>query len=355
MDKNLTRQDKAEENEVEWHDAKSLTIYGLIPDEEYFGVRMPRDVAASVSGGVLAFCKYTTGGRVRFSTDSPFIALKVGYGPGDIPTVNNNCVSYGFDLYRLEDGKEIFSASARPTSESERQTAEYKMQARNNGEYRFYTLNMPIFTSIKSIMIGIKKGSQFGPGAKYRNQKPVVYYGSSITHGIAAGRPGNTYPAFISEKYNLDYLNLGFAGQAKGEQSMAEYIASLPMSVFVCDYDHNTPNVSHLVQTHFPFYQTIRAKHPDIPYIMVSKPDFFLNPVENGKRRQVIIDSYERAKALGDQNVYFINGETLFEGEFSESCTNDGTHPNDLGFFRMASKIGPVVAAACKIADIEID
>ncbi|MBQ4043418.1 MAG: hypothetical protein IJD06_05410, partial [Clostridia bacterium] len=45
----------------------------------------------------------------------------------------------------------------------------------------------------------------------------------------------------------------------------------------------------------------------------------------------------------GDKNVYFIDGETLFEGEFRDSCTVDGSHPNDLGFFRMAMVIGEVV------------
>ena len=87
---------------------------------------------------------------------------------------------------------------------------------------------------------------------------PVVFYGSSITHGAAAGRPGNTYENFISQKYNLDYVNLGFAGQAKGEVNMAEYIAGLRMCAFVCDYDHNAPDADYLEKTHYRFYEIIR-------------------------------------------------------------------------------------------------
>ena len=43
------------------------------------------------------------------------------------------------------------------------------------------------------------------------------------------------------------------------------------------------------------------------------------------------------------------DGETLFEGEFYESCTNDGVHPNDLGFYRMANKIGKVIVNVLNI------
>ena len=59
--------------------------------------------------------------------------------------------------------------------------------------------------------------------------------------------------------------------------------------------------------------------------------------------------SYEKAKSLGDENVYFIDGQTLFDGEFYDSCTSDGCHPNDIGFIRMADKIGAVVAKAMNL------
>ena len=214
---------------------------------------------------------------------------------------------------------------------------------------KYYVLNLPHFSAVKKLDIGLEKGSRMGKGKQYRNDKPIVFYGSSITHGAAAGRPGNTYENFISQKYNLDYINLGFSGNAKGEPEMADYISSLEMCLFVCDYDHNAPDAKHLENTHFRFYEIIRKSHPDIPYIMISRPDYFPDPKANDERRNVIIKSYEKAKAAGDKNVYFIDGESLFEGEFYESCTSDGCHPNDLGFYRMSCKIGDVIAKALNI------
>ena len=351
MDKNFIRQDNIAEDMTQWYDARDFELYGLFYDGSLLR-RMPADIAETVNSGVHNYSAYSAGGRVRFSTDSPFIALKVEYGPGSVPTVNNHCVSYGFDLYRFENNCEIFTAAARPVAGFDYKQGAYKMLTKNNGQLTSYTVNFPIFASIKKLEIGIETGSAIAPGVTYRNELPVVYYGSSITHGAAAGRPGNIYENFISQKYNLHYINLGFAGSARGEQTMAEYLSELPMSVFVCDYDHNAPSVEHLQETHFTFYETIRKKQPHIPYIMISRPTFFMNPEPNSKRRQIIYESYQKALSLGDQRVFFIDGETLLQGEFMESCTSDGIHPNDLGFFRMAQKIGPVVNHACEIMGI---
>ncbi|MBR2634793.1 MAG: hypothetical protein IKD31_04360 [Clostridia bacterium] len=351
MDKNFTRQKTVAKEEADWYDARELTLYGLIPEQELLGRRLPKEIAESVNKGVFNYSAYCAGGRLRFSTDSSFLALEAQYGPGAVPTVNNHCVSYGLDLYRCDGETEEFQAAVRPVDGFDYKTGSYKMTTNSQGKLTPYTLNLPVFSSLSDLQIGIEKGCTITVGKPYRNEKPVVFYGSSITHGAAAGRPGNTYESFISQTYNLDYVNLGFSGNAKGEQTMARYIADLPMSVFVCDYDYNAPTLEHLKNTHYAFYETIRQKQPDVPYIMISRPNFFCAPEPNSKRRQVILESFEKAKALGDKRVYFIDGETLFEGEFARSCTSDGTHPNDLGFFRMAQKIGPVVEKAYELFD----
>ena len=122
---------------------------------------------------------------------------------------------------------------------------------------------------------------------------------------------------------------------------MADYIASLDPAVFVLDYDHNTPSDEHLENTHFPFYERFRALRPNTPIVFVSAPDVPLH----GKRRrtEIIRETYERAVALGDQLVSFVDGTTLFGDDLREACTVDGCHPNDLGFFRMAKGIGAAV------------
>ena len=348
-DPNFLQTDKVSEDAVDWYEVSfdTFDIYGL--DCENNGIlarRIPDKIAETVNRGVRGQNGYCAGGRIRFSTDSEFVALKVEYAKGAVPTVCNHCIAYGFDLYRFDQDKrtEAFVAAFRPANGFDCRSAEFKVNTRNHGENTYYTLNMPHFAEVKQLSLGIAKSKRMGRGTRYRNEAPVIFYGSSITHGAAAGRPGNTYENFISQKYNLHYRNLGYAGNAKGESAMAEYIADCDMIAFVCDYDHNAPSAEHLANTHYPFYEIIRKKHPEIPYVMISRPDFFRDPINHAKRRAVILESYNKAIASGDKNVYFIDGESLFQGEYYESCTSDGCHPNDLGFYRMANKIGPVLA-----------
>ena len=123
------------------------------------------------------------------------------------------------------------------------------------------------------------------------------------------------------------------------------------MSVFFLDYDHNAPSVEHLAKTHENVYRTVRKAHPEVPIIMASKTD--LPRTENElkdrvDRRAVVKATYDKAVAEGDENVYFIDGQSVFPGRGGDSCTVDGCHPNDLGFYAMAQVFGDVIRKVIK-------
>ena len=130
---------------------------------------------------------------------------------------------------------------------------------------------------------------------------------------------------------------------------MAEYIAGQDMSVFVCDYDHNAPSCEHLAATHRPLYETVRARNAGLPIIFVTRPDVDWHADETAqsdevrRRRDIVRATYEYARAQGDERVAFIDGADLFAGDMRDNCTVDGSHPNDLGFMRMARVIGAEV------------
>ena len=127
---------------------------------------------------------------------------------------------------------------------------------------------------------------------------------------------------------------------------MVDYIAGLDMSVFVADYDHNSPNAQHLAETVRNMYQKIRTAHPDLPMIFISRPDFDKPLDQEGlsigslARRDTIYRMVYEAYRAGDHKVYFIDGEYIFGNEMRDCCTVDNTHPNDLGHARMAETIG---------------
>ena len=174
----------------------------------------------------------------------------------------------------------------------------------------------------------------------YRIEKPVVYYGSSITQGGCASRPGSAYESILSRRFSCDHINLGFSGNAKGEKEMAEYISGLDMAVFVYDYDHNAPSVEHLQMTHEPMFKRIRSAHPDLPIVMMSRPRPKLSPKEE-QRLEIIRTTYRNALQSGDRNVYLIDGRTLMQMAGNEG-TVDTDHPTDFGFTSMAKTISEV-------------
>ncbi len=325
-----------------------FTIHGLynpLTEETYR--RVPKDVAENTSKGVADLSVHTSGGRIRFATDSPFIvvSVKLPY----FASMGNMCASGSdsCDLYMMRAGVEVYTKSALANA-AEYATDYCRVLEVGKGGMREYTLNMPLYNGVKEILIGIEEGSKLAKHSDYRIGKPVVYYGSSITQGGCASRPGLSYQAMISRKLDCEYLNLGFSGNCKGEKAIVDYIAGLDMCAFVLDYDHNAPTVEHLQATHKDVYTAVRAKHPDIPIVMASKPDFWYGDPAAVQRRNVVYKTYIEAFESGDTNVYFVDGSQMFDSLIRDDCTVDGCHPNDLGMYGMARHIGAALEAGLR-------
>ncbi len=335
-----------EEKDVLFYNVKKdpFRIYGLYDykRQEVYR-RLPEAVANATNQGVAELALDTAGGRLRFSTDSPYVIIKV-----DMPNISHFphmslTGTASIDVYIDDDGGSHFVKAAKPDISI---TDGYEFIVRfKTRKTRCLTVNFPSYNHVNALFVGVAETAKIGYGKEYANKKPIVFYGSSITQGACSSRPGLIYQNMISRRYNLDYINLGFSGSGRAELPIVSYMASINMLAFVSDYDHNAPNAEYLRETHFRMYEMIREAHPDIPYIMISKPDFNIDSPDLD-RRDVIIDSYRRARELGDTNVYYIDGEGLFRGPLADCCTVDGCHPNDLGFSFMADKIGRVLERA---------
>lgn len=342
IDRNFKIETNLSEQDIVWQDAggDSFVKYGVVKSDEDY-LRMPRETARSVSEGVAALCDNTAGVRIRFCTDSPYIAIKAVFPHlcrfPHMPLSGTG----GFDLYKEAGGQQSFVGAYIPPLDGENGFDGIVYTQNTTGKCVNYILNFPTYNPVAKLYIGIKEGSRTETPDKYINKKPVVFYGSSITQGGCASRPGNIYQNFLSRTLDMDYLCLGFSGNAKGEKEIAEYIAELQMCAFVSDYDHNAPEPEHLRNTHFALYEAIRNKNPELPYIMITHPSKGINEPVN--RRKIIMESYLKALDKGDKNVYYIDGDSLFAGYEYDSCTVDGCHPNDLGFYRMAQGILPVL------------
>ncbi len=329
IDKNLAVKE-ADEHGFVWYDCLTppFKVCGLIPTEDGF-LRMPRKVAENTSEGVAALVGNTSGGRVRFVTDSPEISIRAKMY--DICRASHFALTgaAGFDLYADNN----YFGTFIPPYEIE---DGFSSTVRSDGKPHDMVINFPLYSEVKKLEIGVKSGSRLEPAGDYKIEPPIVFYGSSITQGGCASRPGNCYQAVVSRMLDCDYVNLGFSGWGRGEDAIAEYIAGLSMSAFVYDYDYNAPNSAYLLKTHEKMFRTVREKNPSLPIIMMSRPDPRVN--EDGRRmRRIIMKNFCDACDAGDKNLYFLDGRSFVrEGD----GTVDGTHPNDLGFRYMADAVG---------------
>ena len=313
---------------------KPFKIFGLIVEDGIFK-RMPKNDAAKVSDDILNLYANTSGGRVRFKTNSSYVAISAEMGVMYKASHMANTGTVGFDLYEKLEGKDIFKGAFIPPMNDGNYESVVWLKANEEHEI---TINFPLYSNVKELYIGIDEKAEILPCSEYKIKKPIVFYGSSITQGACASRPGAAYHSLVQREFDCDILNLGFSGNARGEEYMAEYISNLDMSAFILDYDHNAPTAEHLKNTHEKFFKIIREKQKDLKILIMPRPVRKLN--EDDKLRSEIVKStYINAINSGDKNVAFLSGEDLIEEFIEEMYLVDLCHPNDAGFASMAKAV----------------
>jgi len=335
IDKNFSTPKTVQKDGLTYYNANDLNVHGVQLIDEIYR-RMPYDQAKKISEAVAMISSECAGGRIRFVTDSPYIAIFAKYrSVSKVPNYSYTA-TLGFDLYSQERYIGCF-VPAMDTMDCFESVLDVDNGSADNSGARVYTLNFPICSEVSELYIGVKQGSILDKAPAYAIKTPIVFYGSSTTQGACASRPGNTYENILSRKLDCDYLNLGFWGNAVGEAEMANYIAGLEMSAFVYDYDYNAPSAEHLAATHEKMFQIIRERQPNLPIVILSAPKFYLNETEE-QRRAIIETTYQNAVRRGDTRVRFIAGSTMLES-VKDTALADNIHPGDSGFVCIAEHV----------------
>lgn len=327
-----------------------FTLYGVHYEDGCYR-RLPKELGLAVSEGVAELHKNTAGGRICFTTDSDCVGIVVRRrGFWRMPHMAASG-SIGFDLYVRENGFYNFHGNFMPDYSDD---GYQSLHTFHNREKREIIIHFPLYSGVDEVYVVLNKDAKVEKWSGYTHKKPIVFYGSSITQGGCASLPSSDYVSRVARRFDSDYINLGFSGSARAEESIMKYIAGLDMSIFVYDYDYNSPSAEHLRSTHERGFLTVRNAHPDLPIILANSPNcdsisnLYNSTSEVSERREIVKATYENALAAGDKNVYFVDS-TIHYPDFSRSgCTVDGCHPTDLGFWRMAQAFGSVVAEIFK-------
>ena len=339
------------ETDIVWRKAhdSAFDLRGVFYDEEagcYY--RMKREIADQVSPGVKVLSRCTVGGRIRFKTNSPYITVRV-------KSVKLN-MSWNYSLFArcglcvyvngVYDG--YFRAGFDQWENAADDVMYYDgiYYTREKGVYDV-EIYMPNYSEkLFDVEIGLKEGCELLPARPYTyNDKPVVFYGTSLTQGACVSRAGNDYTCVVSRMCDTDFINLGFSGNGRGEPLMADYLADLDPSIYVLDYDGNVRSVEELIASHMPMCRKIRAKHPTTPIILITIEalERSAEKMQMHEKREVIYNNYLTLKAEGDENIYFVDGRTLLGDEDVEAGFADLLHPNDLGYYRIAKSLKPLL------------
>lgn len=303
--------------------------------------RLPVHPKWEIRKGVDGLANMTAGGQIRFSTDSRKIFVKVELrnksGMYHMPATGQS----GFDLYMDDEGVQRYLQTSRFSHD----TIAYQAELFNTDESRLRTfiLNFPLYNGVKSLQIGLeyKSGIQAPPPFLFPGK--IVIYGTSITQGGCVSRPGMAYSNIISRKLDVQFVNLGFSGNGRGEPALAHLINQITdVSLIILDYEANASKT--IVNTLEPFIDILRKEQPDTPILVMSKIRY-ASAIEGSEGYELLMSNRDfqeklinEKKVKGDNNIHFLDGSTVLGNDYYE-CTVDGVHPSDLGSKRIADAL----------------
>ncbi|MCD9023787.1 SGNH/GDSL hydrolase family protein [Cohnella sp. NL03-T5] len=310
--------------------------------------RLPVNPGWNVPEDVDQLANCTAGGQIRFMTDSSKLSIRVRLsGLADMYHLpaTGQC---GFDCYIGEPGEQQYYSTTR----YDHTQKEYENELFDDGgerKIRCFTLNFPLYQGVEEVYIGLEPRCHISAPPAYDNEKKVIFYGTSITQGGCASRPGMAYTNILSRRINLEFINLGFSGNGKGEPELARIIAEIANpACLVLDYEANCVDTESLRASLPEFIRIYREKHPKVPILILSKIKFAKEEFSETsaqvleERKEIQRFNVEKAKNQGDDNIHFFDGSSL-PGEYAQECTVDGVHPTDLGFLMMANGLTPVI------------
>ena len=313
--------------------------------------QFPQGVKTMVPGekcGAYSLSSHTAGGRIRFRTDSGVFQLKGALlntgGMDHMPFTG----SAGFDIYLNFGG--VWKCLGVSRTDHSMLEFSAKVVSGVKREMRDVIIDMPLYNGVTSLSIGLNDDAKVEAPTPYVDDRPIVWYGTSIQQGGCASRPGMVSSNIVSRMLNRDVINLGFSGSGKGEPEIAAMLADIKNpSMYLIDYTWNVDEKG-LEATLGNLLDTLRASHPVVPIILFTPtpgkeymPE--MAPQRFESKSKVMRDEFDKRHQAGDQNVYFFDALHDSLGEDFWECYVDGAHLTDMGFYRIAQAVSPIIKA----------
>ena len=270
---------------VEWHDVTTWGVEGRLWEYEerlrWFD-RFPAAAEKTVPPSVWTLSRDSAGMAVRFETDAQTIRVRMKLLNEKLARPNMPATGVsGLDLYaRDTTGRWRWVAVTKPEKqEFEADLIPGLALAPGRREYLAY---LPLYNGVESLAIGVPEGAAF-QGLAPRG-KPIVFYGTSITHGACASRPGMAHVAILGRRLERPVANVGFSGNGRMDAAVGDLLARVDAACYVIDC---LPNMdAKLVRERCaPLVKQLRAARPAVPIVLVEDRRFTTSGSCRPKRR----------------------------------------------------------------------
>ena len=340
---------KVEEPALEWRDVTKWGLEGRAFAEMERGRwfdRFPSVAEGKVTDAVWRLSRDSAGMMVRFKTDATTIWANYTLRSERMSSPNMTPIgASGIDLYARDDtGKWRWVGVTRPDKKVVRQNIISGLKA----GFREYAAYLPLYNGIEELAIGVPPTAKFEPLAP-RTEKPIVFYGTSITHGASASRPGMVHTAILGRRFDRPVINLGFSGNGRMDAAVGDLLIKIDAAVYVIDCLPNMGAADVRLKC-IPLIKQLRAAKPTTPIVLVEdrrNTNSWILPDRNKHHTDnhaALKECFATLQKEGVKGLHYLGGDDLL-GHDAEGAT-DGSHPNDLGFVRQADLFEPVIRAA---------
>lgn len=332
--------------QINLFDTEFIKIIGLPFIEEEHLNRFPKEDFIHViqENKDLDFLSYhLSGGSLFFETNAEKLTFEITYNNEPLMNHMSPLGESGFDVYLMNDGEFIFYDSIRPFPRQN--SIDISLNLPHIMNHHIVMMHTPNYARILRASLHVNERYYVKPYyPKY--QKRIFFYGTSITQGACASRPGLSYTNQIARHLKAEVINMGFSGNGLGELSVAAVTHRIKdLDMVVIDYDANAGAVGKLKPSLIPFIECIREVHSNIPIVIISRIPFTREIFDNEDHRKRL-DHREYQNQVAQiphlQPLHFIDGESLIYAHEHE-VTVDGIHLNDVGMTLYAQRLAPLL------------
>ncbi len=321
-----------------WFDGQALPIEGrAFGDTESYYDRLPARARDKVPAPVWSLSHNSAGLAFRFVTDASSFKVRWAVRSANLamPHMPATGVS-GVDVYQRFPEGWRFVRNGKPAAV----TNEMSVSVTPGAECLVY---LPLYNGTALVELGLPKGKAVStpPARPSGVTKPVVIYGTSITQGGCASRPGLAFTAIAGRIADAPVVNLGFSGNGKMELALCDLIAEIDASAYVLDCLWNMSDA--LVKERAePFIRALRQKRPDTPILLAEDCNVFNRaPTSKALILRGIYDKLKAEDATLWRRLHYLEAKEML-GHDTEG-TVDGCHPNDLGMMRQGEVFGAAI------------